>query len=259
MSAHCASPAANVPNGIVQNRSMNARATLGSLFSPPPASRTSSGAMSGAPRARRASRPAPAPRARRLDQLRSPSWPGIRTCSAKVHDHPIGRGAPRVRLLGPQVETTPRRRTDSDGAIMSRRPSCKVANTRRDPSPGRPRWRSSDGSQKPCAQCRLLSIGRVDLTCTGRRRAAAARQPILQRCARATTMQPYAPPSSASSSLERRSRSSLPRGWRTDDQNSHPDPPVDAASPHRRREIVRRPHSPLRHASDENRSARGPH
>ena len=107
-----------------------------------------------------------------------------------------------------------RRRTDSDGAIMSCRPSCKVANTRRDPSPGRQRWRSSDGSQQPCAQPRPPSIGRVDLSCTGRSPAAAARQPILQRCARATTMQTYAPPSSASSSLERRSRSSLPRGWR---------------------------------------------
>src|SRR6185437_11579326 len=46
------------------------------------------------------------------------------------------------------------------------------------------------------------------------RRAATARQSILQWCTRATTMQPYAPPSNASPSLERRSRSSLPRGWR---------------------------------------------
>ena len=70
------------------------------------------------------------------------------------------------------------------------------------------------GSPKRCARPRPLPIGRVGMSCISRRRAAAARQPILQRCARATTMQPYAPPSSASSCLERRSRSSLPRGWR---------------------------------------------
>jgi site-specific DNA recombinase len=101
-----------------------------------------------------------------------------------------------------------------DGAIMSLRPSCKVANTRLDPSPGRRRSRSSDRSQKPCARPRPLPIGRVGMGCIIRTRATTARQPILPRCARATTMQPYAPPSSASSCLERRSRSSLPRGWR---------------------------------------------
>ena len=36
-----------------------------------------------------------------LDRLRSSSWPEIRTCSPKAHDHPMGRGTPRVRLLDP--------------------------------------------------------------------------------------------------------------------------------------------------------------
>jgi AAA domain len=37
----------------------------------------------------------------RLDWLRSPSRPGIRTCAAKVYDNPMERRAPRVRLLDP--------------------------------------------------------------------------------------------------------------------------------------------------------------
>ena len=64
------------------------------------------------------------------------------------------------------------------------------------------------GSQKLCPRPRPLPIGTVGMSCISRRRAATARQPILQRRTRATTMQPYAPPSSASSYLERRSRSS---------------------------------------------------
>src|ERR1700729_1905990 len=40
-------------------------------------------------------------RASRLDWLRSPSRPGIRTCAAKVYDNPMERRAPRVRLLDP--------------------------------------------------------------------------------------------------------------------------------------------------------------
>jgi site-specific DNA recombinase len=94
------------------------------------------------------------------------------------------------------------------GATMSLRRSSRDGNTKRDPSPGRRRWRSSDRSQKPCARPRPLPTRRVGMDCISRRRAATARQPLLQRCARATTMQPYAPPSSASSCLERRSRSS---------------------------------------------------
>ena len=31
----------------------------------------------------------------------------LRTCSAKVHDHPMGRGAPRVRLLDPARDNAP--------------------------------------------------------------------------------------------------------------------------------------------------------
>ena len=52
----------------------------------------------------------------------------------------------------------------------------------------------------------------------------------------------------------------LAEGMASDDQNSHPDHPLDAAvtlpSP---RDHPRRGRQPLRHASDENRSARGPH
>jgi site-specific DNA recombinase len=84
--------------------------------------------------------------------------------------------------------------------------------TRRDPSPGRRRWRSKPGSPRRRARPCPLPIGRVGSI--SRRQAAAAGQPILARCARATTNQPYAPPSSASSCLERRSRLSLPRGSR---------------------------------------------
>ena len=72
----------------------------------------------------------------------------------------------------------------------------------------------SKKSPRRRARLRPLPIGRVGMRCISRRRAAAARQPFLQQWARATTMQPYAPPSSASSYLERRSRLSLPRGWR---------------------------------------------
>ena len=74
--------------------------------------------------------------------------------------------------------------------------------------------RAQSESPRRRARLRPLPIGRVGMRCISRRRAAAARQPFLQQWARATTMQPYAPPSSASSYLERRSRLSLPRGWR---------------------------------------------
>jgi site-specific DNA recombinase len=70
------------------------------------------------------------------------------------------------------------------------------------------RWRSKPGSPRRRARPRPLPMGRVGLHCISRRRAATARQPILRQCARATTMQPYALPSSALSCLERRSRSS---------------------------------------------------
>ena len=46
-------------------------------------------------------------RARRLDRLRGPSRPGIGTRAAEVHDHPMGRGAPRVRLLDPARDNAP--------------------------------------------------------------------------------------------------------------------------------------------------------
>ena len=65
-------------------------------------------------------------------------------------------------------------------------------NTRLDPSPGRRRSRSSDGSRKRCARRRPPPRGRVGMSSISRRRAATARQPILRRCARATTMQSHA-------------------------------------------------------------------
>ena len=40
-------------------------------------------------------------RAGRLDWLRGPSRPGFGPRAAEVHDYPMGRGAPRVRLLDP--------------------------------------------------------------------------------------------------------------------------------------------------------------
>jgi site-specific DNA recombinase len=79
-------------------------------------------------------------------------------------------------------------RADDDGAIMFRRPSCKVASTRWDPSPGCRRLKSSDGSQKPCARPRPPPSGRVGRNCISRRPAATARQPMLQRRPRATTL-----------------------------------------------------------------------
>ena len=74
---------------------------------------------------------------------------------------------------------------------MFRRLSCKVANTRRDPSPGCRRWRSKPGSPRRRARPRPLPIGRVGMHCVSRRRAATAHRQIFQRCARATTMEPY--------------------------------------------------------------------
>ena len=82
---------------------------------------------------------------------------------------------------------------------MSLRPSCKAENTRRDPSPACRRSRSSDGSPRRRARPRPLPIGRAGMSCISRRRAVTARQPMLQRRTRATTMRPYAPQSSASS------------------------------------------------------------
>src|ERR1700691_5173071 len=55
-------------------------------------------------------------RAGRLDRLRSPSRPGIGARAAPLHDHPMGRGKTRVRLLDPA----------RDNATTLRRPTMVV-------------------------------------------------------------------------------------------------------------------------------------
>jgi site-specific DNA recombinase len=57
-----------------------------------------------------------------------------------------------------------------------------------DPSPVCQRLESSDGSQRPCARPRPPPSGRVGRNCISRRPAATARQPMLQRCPRPTTL-----------------------------------------------------------------------
>ena len=134
-------------------------------------------------------------------------------------------------------------RAGGDGATMFLR-FVQDGNTRRDPSFGP----SRAGDQARVAEAAHTALpwlnrqGRHRHGRIRRRRAAMARQPILQRCARATTMQPYAPPSSASPCLEQRSRSRLPRGWRVTISESHPKL-LDARRhpPIWRREIIPRP------------------
>src|ERR1700677_60285 len=47
------------------------------------------------------------PRAGGFASIRSSPWSGFRTRAAEVHEHPIGRGKTRVRLLGPARDNAP--------------------------------------------------------------------------------------------------------------------------------------------------------
>ena len=116
--------------------------------------------------------------------------------------------------------------------------SCKDANTRRDPSPACRRWRSSDGSQRRRARPRPPPIGRVGMHCISRRRAAAARQPIL------AAARPSDYDATLRAAIERVviSRTTieieLAEGMASDDQNRILIIPWTPPSPHRRREII---------------------
>ena len=121
---------------------------------------------------------------------------------------------------------------------MFLRPFCKVANTRRDPSPGRRRWRSSGGSQKRYARSRPLPIGRVGTQ-------------LLQPKASghsASTDSPVVHPSDFDATLRAAiervviSRATieieLTEGMARDGQNRILIIPWTPPSPHRRREII---------------------
>ena len=129
-------------------------------------------------------------------------------------------------------------RAVGDGATMSRRRSSKDGNTKLGPSPGRRRWRSSDGSQKPCAQPRLLSSGQGGHEL--HRPKASGRG--------ASTNSPAVQPSDYDATLRAAiervvmSRTTieieLAEGMASDDQTRILSIPWTPPSPHRRREII---------------------
>ena len=115
------------------------------------------------------------------------------------------------------------------------------------------------GSQKRCARPRPLPWCGVDRNCISRRRAAAARQPTLRDAPERRRCNPTRRHRACRHlSNDNRDRTSRRDGERR--SNSRPDHPLDAAvAPPSPRDHPRRGRQPLRHASDENRSARGRH
>jgi hypothetical protein len=138
-------------------------------------------------------------------------------------------------------------------------PSCRAANTRRDPSPGCRRWRSKPGSPTRRARPRPLPIGRVGMDCQPKASGHGA-----------STDSPAVRPSDYDATLRAAiervvmSRTTieieLAEGMVSDDQNRILIIPWTPPSHHRCRENhPRRGRTTRRYGPDENRSARARH